>query len=153
MPIACSANCLQPFRQNDNGWNQGLLFLTPSQVWAQPPYYVTQMDSQNYLPRCVAAEAHSPNESLDATATSDDAVRTLQLQVVNLQDRPLRTGIVLDGFHLVEPAARVTQLSGRLDDVNTPEAPRRIVPLTADWRHEATGGKRNTPSRLTRSRS
>ena len=46
LPIATSANCLQPDRQNDNGWNQGLLFLNPSQVWLQPPGYVTQMLSR-----------------------------------------------------------------------------------------------------------
>ena len=43
IPIAASANCLQPDGQNDNGWNQGLLFLSPSQVWLQPPGYVTRM--------------------------------------------------------------------------------------------------------------
>ena len=37
LPIACAANCLQPDGQNDNGWDQGLLFLNPSKVWLQPP--------------------------------------------------------------------------------------------------------------------
>ena len=47
-PTACN-----PTSQNDNGWNQGLLFLNPSQVWLQPPGYVTQMLARNYLPqRC-----------------------------------------------------------------------------------------------------
>jgi len=32
MPILCAANCLQPDGQNDNGWDQGLLFLNPSKV-------------------------------------------------------------------------------------------------------------------------
>ena len=43
LPIACSANCLQPDKQNDNGWDQGLLFLNPEKVWLQPPGYVTRM--------------------------------------------------------------------------------------------------------------
>ena len=47
IPIATSANCLQPDGQNDNGWDQGLLFLNPSQVWLQPPGYVTQMLFRN----------------------------------------------------------------------------------------------------------
>ena len=33
-PVTTSANCLQPDGQNDNGWDQGLLFLNPSQVWS-----------------------------------------------------------------------------------------------------------------------
>ena len=53
LPIVTSANCLQPDGQNDNGWDQGLLFLNPSQVWLQPPGYVTQMFSRNYLPHAV----------------------------------------------------------------------------------------------------
>ena len=55
LPIVTSANCLQADGQNDNGWNQGLLFLNPSQVWLQPPGYVTQMFSRNYMPRVVQA--------------------------------------------------------------------------------------------------
>ena len=51
LPIVTSANCLQPDGQNDNGWDQGLLFLNPSQVWLQPPGYVTQMLARNHLPQ------------------------------------------------------------------------------------------------------
>ena len=53
IPIATSANCLQPDGQNDNDWDQGLLFLNPSQVWLQPPGYVTRMISRNYQPLLV----------------------------------------------------------------------------------------------------
>lgn len=55
-PIVCSANCLQPDKQNDHGWDQGLLFLNPWQVWLQPPAYLTQMLSRHYLPQCVRAD-------------------------------------------------------------------------------------------------
>jgi hypothetical protein len=61
IPIAASANCLQPDGQKGNGWDQGLLFLNPSQVWLQPPGYVTQMYARNYLPLCVSATiGHDP---------------------------------------------------------------------------------------------
>ena len=56
LPIVTSANGLQPDGQNDNGWDQGLLFLNPSQVWLQPPGYVTQMLSRNYLPQLVKCQ-------------------------------------------------------------------------------------------------
>ena len=56
IPIATSANCLQPDKQNDNGWDQGLLFLDPSQVWFQPPGHVTQMYSRNYLPKLLQCQ-------------------------------------------------------------------------------------------------
>ena len=135
--IACSANCLQPYRQNDNGWNQGLLFLTPSQVWGQPPYYATQMVSRYYLPKCVRAEVQSPGNALDVTATRDEGGKVIQIQVVNLDDRPLTAAVSLDGFAPTKPTARRVELQGRLDAVNTPENPRQIVPRTSDWRHAA----------------
>ena len=57
-----SANCLQPDGQNDNDWDQGLLFLNPSQVWLQPPGYVTAIVARN-VP---AAARHLPKSTGDA---------------------------------------------------------------------------------------
>lgn len=141
VPVVCSANCLQPYQQNDNGWDQGLLFLTPSQVWGQPPYYVTQMLSQNYLPQRVEAAVESPGGALDVTAKRSEDGKTLQLQVVNLDGAPVPAHIVLDGFVPARPTARVLELTGQLDDVNTPEEPNRIVPRSRAWRHGMQGGE------------
>jgi alpha-L-arabinofuranosidase len=134
--VACSANCLQPYKQNDNGWNQGLLFLSPSQVWAQPPYYVTQMYSRNYLPLCVKAETTSPANALDATATRSEDGKTLVLQVVNTSKNALTARIELTGFTPRKPTAHATVLSGDWDGINTPDEPNHITPSESDWRHE-----------------
>ena len=64
LPVVCSANALQPDGQNDNGWDQGLLFLDPSQVWLQPPGYVTRMIARSYQPINVPVEVKSA-ERLD----------------------------------------------------------------------------------------
>ena len=48
--LDCPANCLQPWQQNDNDWDQGQVFFTSSQVWGMPPYYAQQMASANHLP-------------------------------------------------------------------------------------------------------
>jgi alpha-L-arabinofuranosidase len=133
--IACSANCLQPYKQNDNDWNQGLLFLSPSQVWAQPPYYVTQMVSRNYLPLCVKSEVQSPNTTLDATATRSEDGQTLTVRVVNTAKAPIPGRIVLDGFVPRKAVARVTVLASDWDAINTPEQPNLIKPSESDWRH------------------
>jgi alpha-L-arabinofuranosidase len=138
VPIVCAANCLQPYRQNDNGWDQGLLFLTPSQVWGQPPYYVTQMIARRYLPRCVRADV--TGAALDVTAKARDG-KTVQLQVVNLTNKPVKTAIVLHGFPPKKSDAQVVELAGRLEDVNTPEAPQRIVPQARTWPHRLKEGK------------
>lgn len=140
LAIACSANCLQPYKQNDNGWNQGLLFLCPSQVWAQPPYYVTQMVSRNYLPQCVKTEATSPGNALDATATLSEDGKTLALQVVNTGKVALPTRIELTGFAPRRAVAHATVLAGDWDAINTPEQPDHVKPAESDWRHELKDG-------------
>ena len=134
--IACSANCLQPYKQNDNGWNQGLLFLSPSQVWAQPPYYVTQMVSRNYLPLCATTEATSPGNALDATTTLSDDGKSLTLQVVNTGKAALPTRIELAGFVPRKATAHVTVLTGDWDAINTPEQPDLVKPVESEWRHD-----------------
>lgn len=137
--IVCAANALQPYQQNDNGWDQGLLFLSPSQVWGQPPYYVTQMIAENYQPLCLKTDVNSPEDALDAVALKSEDGRILTLQVVNLEDRPVRTRIEIDGFEHQRPQVKATRLSGELDAVNTPEHPRRIVPQVVDHGFAADG--------------
>ena len=138
--IACSANCLQPYQQNDNDWNQGLLFLSPSQVWPQPPYYVTQMVSRNYLPLCVQTEAISPGNALDATATLSEDGKSLTLQVVNTGKAALPTRIELSGFVPRKGLAHATVLTGDWEAINTPEQPDHVKPSQTDWHPEFSNG-------------
>lgn len=140
VPIVCSANCLQPDGQNDNGWDQGLLFLNPCRVWLQPPGYVTQMISRNYQPLLVEADTQSPGDTLDVTAKRSGDGKTLVLQVVNASDEPVATRIRLAGFTPSRPTASVEELAGPLDAVNTAEAPGRIRPRRIEWQHELAKG-------------
>jgi alpha-L-arabinofuranosidase len=133
--IACSANCLQPYRQNDNGWNQGLLFLSPSQVWPQPPYFVTQMISRNFMPLNVNVESRSPRHALDVAATKSADGKTLVLQVVNMDSTPISASISLPGFAPRKSAARATILTGDWEATNTPEEPNRVKPVATVWPH------------------
>lgn len=143
LPVVTSANGLQPDGQNDNGWDQGLLFLSPSHVWLQPPGYVTRMLSRNYLPRLVKCEATGTGDKLDVTAKRSEDDATLQLQVVNVGDRPITITIQIEGFSVGNPVAQVTELSGRLDAVNTAEAPSAVVPRLSQWKHGMKAGKTN----------
>ena len=140
LPIVTSANCLQPDRQNDNGWDQGLLFLNPAHVWLQPPGYVMQMLSQNYQPQVVQCDVAGAGDRLDATAklAEDDAF--LVLQVVNITDQPITARLQITGF---KPAAeaQLTQLSGPLDAVNTAENRDAVVPQQSRWKHGMKDGR------------
>jgi Alpha-L-arabinofuranosidase C-terminal domain/Domain of Unknown Function (DUF1080) len=139
LPITCSANCLQPDGQNDNGWNQGLLFLNASQVWLQPPGYVTQMISQNYQPLVVKTE--SPDRDIDVSATKSEDGKTLVLQVVNVGGKAATLPLKVSGFVPTKSVAQVLTLEGSLDARSTASSPEAIKPATVEWHHDLEDGK------------
>jgi alpha-L-arabinofuranosidase len=81
------------------------------------------------------------------TARRDDDGKVLQIQVVNTSGKAIETRIRVDGFKPTKAVAQVTELSGKLDDVNTAPDPRRIVPRITEWRHGLTedGGRYTFP--------
>jgi alpha-L-arabinofuranosidase len=141
LPVACSANCLQPDGQNDNDWNQGLLFLNPWQVWLQPPGYVTRMVSQSYQPWLLPSEVHGAADQLSVNAKRSEDRKVLVLQVVNLGSQPTTAVLLLDGFSPSKPTAAVQQLAGSWDEVNTAQEPERIKPSFREWRHQCADGR------------
>jgi hypothetical protein len=149
IPIVASANCLQPDGQNDNGWDQGLLFLNPARVWLQPPGYVTQMLSRNYLPNLVECRVSGPADRLDANAKRSPDGQTLVLQLVNPGNEAVSAGIQLAGFTPRRAAAQVTELTGALDARNTAAQPSNCVPASVAWRHGIQDGRtqRTVPPR------
>jgi alpha-L-arabinofuranosidase len=124
--LDCPANCLQPWKQNDNDWDQGQLFFTNRQAWGMPPYYAQQMAAANHLPCRTASTVESPDGDLDVTATQSEDESTLVLKVVNIGAKPHRAAVRIDGFGPVAARADVLSLTGKLDDVNAPEAPERV---------------------------
>ncbi len=141
--VVTSANCLQPDGQNDNGWDQGLLFLNPAQVWLQPPGYVTQMFSRTRLAQVVKCEVGANNHSpvpVDVTATRSDDGKALVLQAVNPTDKPIAAQIRLQGFMPTQPTARVIELSAPLDAVNTAAQPDAVIPRQTQWQHAIKDG-------------
>jgi hypothetical protein len=140
LPIVCAANCLQPDGQNDNGWDQGLLFLNPSQVWLQPPGYVTQMISRSYQPLDVPVSVTGGDGKLHAVAARSEDGKTLVLRVVNPGHRPVAARLQIEGFTPSEGSASVEELAGPPDSVNTAAEPRRIHPTTRTWSHDLRRG-------------
>lgn len=140
IPIVASANCLQPDGQNDNDWNQGLLFLNPYQVWLQPPGYVTQMVSQYYQPKVVSSQSTPADDRLDLLTTLSDDNKTLVLQAVNASDRFVTAQLELKGFTPVQSSAKGVELSGPLGAVNTARQPIAIRPQQREWKHDLASG-------------
>lgn len=122
---SCAANALQPYRQNDNSWNQGQIFFTPTQVWGMPPFYAQQMASAHHQPLLVASEVEG---TLDVTATRDEASQNLVLHIANIRPENIATKFDASTFGPVKHV-RTIALSGKPEEVNTPEQPRRIAPV------------------------
>jgi len=124
VPVVCAANALQPDDRNDNGWDQGFLFLSPSKVWAQPSLHVTRMISEGMPSTRLEVATAGAAIALDVLALGGDAAACLF--VANPGPDEIRSRIVFDG--LPEPrAVTVDRLTGDLDEANALD---RIVP----WR-------------------
>jgi hypothetical protein len=143
LQVTTSANCLQPDGENDNGWDQGLLFLNPSQVWLQPPGYVTQMYSTTHQPQQVLASVVDTNNDLDASAQCSQDGTTLVLKVVNLNSASTTATINLAGFSPTNPIAAVQVLSASLDAANTAQNPTAVEPVQANWQYQSTNNSVN----------
>ncbi len=143
LPVVCSANCLQPDGQNDNGWDQGLLFLNPEKVWLQPPGYVARMISRGYQPVRLDCTATG---GLEAAAAGSDDGKTVVVQVVNVTAEAVTADVQLDGFTRTRPTVAVEQLSASGNAANTAAEPARVVPVASD---EPAGPHRFPPRSFT----
>lgn len=136
LPIVASANGLQPDGQNDNGWDQGLIFLNPSKVWLQPPAYAAQMIARSHQPVTLDARVDGAGAAdLDVTACRSADGKTLVLRVVNPTDEPVTAAIHLDHFSPVKAAAARWELSGARDAANSASDPARCSPQETEWTH------------------
>jgi len=137
IPVACSANCLQVDGQNDNDWDQGLLFLNQSHVWLQSPGWVTRMVSRHYQPLSLPATVSGVE--LDVSAKRSEDGKIVVVQVVNVNDKPVPARIKIENFAPSAATAAVEELSAPLDTVNTVAEPLRLVPRQSQWLCPAKG--------------
>lgn len=132
IPVVTSANCLQPDGENNNGWDQGLLFLNPYEVWLQPPGYVTEMISHNQEPVSVKNQVKAFGNDLEVSAKRSRDGKTLVLDVVNLSPTAASSTIIIHGYSPTQPAA-VEELVGPLNVANSVGAPSHIRATQKQW--------------------
>jgi len=125
--IDCPANCLQPWKQNDNNWDQGQVFFTPWQVWGQPPCYAQQMIARNYLPLCVRADVDT--DALEVTATRSEDGDVVVVKVVNLEASAITAAVAFTDGAFSARRICVTTLAGDLAAENTPDEPEAVLPV------------------------
>ncbi len=133
--IDCAANCLQPWQQHDNSWDQGQLFFTPAQVWGMPPYYAQQMLARAYQPCLVESVVEGKGRALSVTATRSEDGKTVVVKAVNLEGVDLPASITMQSENTLVGHATVACLKGKLTDCNSPEQPEKIVPIenSVEW--------------------
>ncbi|WP_170155729.1 RICIN domain-containing protein [Umezawaea tangerina] len=134
--VVSSANALQVDGQNDNGWNQGLVFLNQNQVWGQPPYYVHRMKAASWQPGVARTDVTGGDGLFNVTALVSADGNGLSVDVVNATAEPLTYTLRLDGFRA--DTAAVSTLDGRPNAVNTAGNPENVVPH--DSTAQLTGG-------------
>ena len=129
VPLDSPANALQPYKQNDNGWDQGQIFFSPSQVWMQPPFYAQQMAAGNHQPILIESSCSS-NNLIDYTATRNMAGDTIVLHIVNYSTSSRSLSLNLQGVETIN-SIQSYSLSGTSSGENTPDKPTRFVPVTS----------------------
>lgn len=137
LDVVSSANALQVNGQNDNGWNQGLIFMDQAKVWMQPPYYVHQMVARSMRAQVLRAKVSGGNEATEVTALGDDGGTSLN--IVNASNEAVAYDI---DFGVASGGAQVTVTSlgpDRGSAVNTSGNPVNIVPETSSLRLDGQG--------------
>lgn len=122
----CPANALEPYLQNDNGWNQGQIFFTPDKVWGMPPYHAQKLSSEHHQPLLVESHVSGSNsDMIDVTATRSEDGKTMVLHIVNLSASPQDIHIDFTSFGKIRKAEKWA-ISGDENDANSPDDPERI---------------------------
>ncbi|MBD5224905.1 MAG: DUF1080 domain-containing protein [Bacteroidales bacterium] len=122
------ANALEPYLQNDNGWNQGQIFFNSSEVWCQPPYYAQQMAAAHHQP--VLLNPSFRNANLNMTATRNEDGTRIVFHIVNSSSREQSVKLNIENAGSVKSINGVSLSNADLGARNTPRNPECVVPST-----------------------
>ena len=126
----CPANALEAYKQNFNGWHQGIVFFDKNKAFGQPSFYVQKMDAQHLLPRVVKTSEHN---KLIVSAATDNEGETLAVYIVNPTMEEIDVPINISNFNGDTSKAKATTLAGNRNDENNPNAPEHISPVEYIW--------------------
>ena len=141
-PIVCSANALQVDGQNDNGWDQGLVFMDSEKAWLQPPAYTTQMMHNAYQPNRLAYSLDQKLAGIVCNATGSEDGNTVVVKMVNDNAEPVSIRMDLGDFTGNLNTATVTTMANEDRGLtNTAENPNNAVPVTETLENPVQNGQ------------
>lgn len=138
MFIESAANGLQVLGRNDNGWDQGQVFITQgpagnmSSVYLSPAGYAQIVLSQTELPGDVvlAVDASGVQGSgLDVIALRDPAGTHVTVRIVNPWPTAASPLIAIEACSVTNTSASVVMLAGPPGLQNTPYLPSSVSPV------------------------
>ena len=129
--ITCSANSLQVDGHNDNGWNQGLVFMNNDSSWLQPPAYVTRMGHDAYQPNLVASQLDREIPDMNYSVSRSDDGNVLALKFMNNTNKEVGLSTAVQGFTGDTNTVTFTSLTAEeVTDTNTADNPEKVKPVT-----------------------
>ncbi len=126
--IMCSANALQVDKQNDNGWDQGLIFMDNTGAWYQSPAYVDRLFYDCRLSNLASytSDSRVNDTKFDVTAMVSEDGKTVSLKIVNRTGESRGIGISVPGFG--KATMKYVTMSGSMKAQNTTENKFAIKP-------------------------
>ncbi len=126
--IMCSANALQVQDQNDNGWNQGLIFMDSDSAWYQPPAYIDRMLLDAHLPYALTIEEDVRTNKFDITAAVSEDGKCVTVKILNRTGSKKGVGIEIPAFTDGKVTMTSVEYADRLTAVNTNAKPENTKP-------------------------
>ena len=129
--IMCSANALQVDQQNDNGWDQGLIFMDNTGAWYQSPAYVDRLFYDCHLSNLAGFTSSEKvnTTNFDVTAMVSEDGKTVSVKIVNRTGT--KKGIGIDVKDFGKATMKYVTLKGDLKATNTTENKFAIKPEDA----------------------
>ena len=128
IPIMCSANCLQVDKHNDNGWDQGLLFMNNHSVWYQAPALVEIMLDEILLDRRFDIDEALADGAFHYVATTDGTRISLALMNRAEHEEAVSVSLPICGAYHIEKNYMTYEDSA----VNTAENKNNVHPTKAE---------------------
>jgi alpha-N-arabinofuranosidase len=130
--MQCYAPLLVNVSPGARQWRPDLIGYDALTAYGSPSYYAQQMFSRNLGDEILSVTA--VGTSLQGVATRDSKTGVIFIKMVNLEPNAESIGIELKGIARLGTKVSATTLAGELEDTNSINNPRNVVPVTTTFR-------------------